>query len=56
MDPHPVLNMVVTESSNDFSDFFVIINVFGIKISVAGKFVGAHNIGGDITRQENRNF
>ena len=56
VDAHPVLNSVVTEPCEDLSHLLLVVNVFGIKIAMAGEFVSAHHVWCDITGQENGNF
>ena len=56
VDAHPVLNSVVMEPCKDLSHLFLVINVFGIKIAMAGEFVSAHHVWRDVAGQENGNF
>lgn len=53
VDVHLVLNPVVTEHCKDLLHLLIVVNIFGIKIAVAGGFVGAHHVRCDIARQEN---
>ena len=56
VDAHPVLNPVVTEPCKDLSHLLIVSDIFGIKIAVAGEFVGVHHVRRDTAGQEHGNL